>query len=229
MSTIPFTSMIAWIVLTAFHVIQNPSSAETISEQQRFLHKTVHENAKVPCDFPVHRETITKLNAYLLRGVERETLYEVNWNNSKTEVKINSSEYKFDITIANKEYYAVFHLRNLQISDTDSYICKIDVIDPPPYGTNSSRTLIYVKDLPQSQEKADYLNVATGIPLGFFVLYSVIITAAVCYCWLKSKKNRVLQKDYFNMMPWQSNGPRKRPPQLGVPVRNYTAYRSWEP
>ncbi|XP_063147860.1 T-cell-specific surface glycoprotein CD28 [Candoia aspera] len=229
MSIIPLTSMIAWIALTAFHIIQDTSSAaETRSEEQGVQHKTVHGNAQVVCEFPAHRETITKLNAYLLKGVDRVVLSEVNWN-STVGVMTNNSEFYFAINVTKEEKYAEFYWRDLQVSHTDSYICKIEVIDPPPYETNSSRTLIYVTELLQPPEMLYSLNMAIAIALGFVAFYSVIITAAVCHCWLKSKKNRVLQNDYFNMMSWQSNGLRKRSPQLGVPVRNYTAYRSWEP
>ncbi|XP_029140609.1 T-cell-specific surface glycoprotein CD28 [Protobothrops mucrosquamatus] len=202
---------------------------ESISKQQRFLYKTVHQNAQLACDFPAHRETITKLNAYLLKGVEKEQLFEANWNNSTTLIKIKTSGLSLDINITKEEKHAMFHLRDLQVSHTDSYMCKIEVIDPPPYETESRSNLIYVQELPQCQEKLDYVNMPMAIPLGFFVFYSMIITAAIYYCWLKSKKNRVLQNDYFNMTPWQSNGPRKRPPQHGIPTRNYTAYRYWEP
>ncbi|XP_058042701.1 T-cell-specific surface glycoprotein CD28 [Ahaetulla prasina] len=230
MSIIPLTSIIAWIVLTVFHIIQDSSSAaENISKQQSFLHKTVHENAQLACDFPAHRETITKLNAYLLKGVGEEQLFEANWNNSTLFIKINSSELSLDINITKEEKHAVFHLSNLQVNHTDSYMCKIEVIDPPPYETESRSNLIYVKEPPPHQEKLNYMNMPMAIPLGFFVFYSLIITATIYYCWLKRKKNRVLQNEYFNMMPWQSNGPRKRPPQHGVPTRNYTAYRYWEP
>ncbi|KAM3852965.1 T-cell-specific surface glycoprotein CD28 [Vipera latastei] len=230
MSIIPFTSIIAWIVLTVFHIIQDTTSAaESISKQQTFLYKTVHQNAQLACDFPAHRETITKLNVYMLKGVGKEQLFEANWYNSTISVKENSSELSLDINITKEEKHAMFHLRNLQVSHTDSYMCKIEVIDPPPYETESRSNLIYVQEPPQHQKKLDYVNMSMAIPLGFLVFYSMIITLAIYYCWLKSKKNRVLQNDYFNMTPWQSNGPRKRPPQHGIPTRNYTAYRYWEP
>ncbi|XP_039210912.1 T-cell-specific surface glycoprotein CD28 isoform X2 [Crotalus tigris] len=232
MSIIPFTNIIAWIVFTAFHIIQDTSSAaESISKQQRFLHKTVHQNAQLACDFPAHREIITKLNAYLLKGVEKEELFEANWNNSTVLVKKQSflTKVSLDINITKEEKHAMFHLSNLQVNHTDSYMCKIEVIDPPPYETESRSNLIYVQELPQHQEKLVYVNMPMAIPLGFFVFYSIITTAAIYFCWLKCKKNRVLQNDYFNMTPWQSNGPRKRPPQHGIPTRNYTAYRYWEP
>ncbi|XP_034289188.1 T-cell-specific surface glycoprotein CD28 [Pantherophis guttatus] len=230
MSIIPFTSIIAWIVLTVFHIIQDTSSAaENISKQQRFLHKTVHQNTQLACDFPAHRETITKLNIYLLKGIRKVQLFEANWNNSTILIKKNSSELSLDINITKEEKHAVFHLRNLQVNHTDSYMCKIEVIDPPPYETESRSNLIYVKELPPHQEKLNYVNMPMAIPLGISLFYSLVITAAILYCWMKSKKNRALQNDYFNMTPWQSNGPRKRPPQHGVPTRNYTAYRYWEP
>ncbi|XP_032081545.1 T-cell-specific surface glycoprotein CD28 [Thamnophis elegans] len=108
-------------------------------------------------------------------------------------------------------------------------MCKIEVIDPPPYETESRSNLIYVTELPPRQEKLNCMNMPMAISLGFFVFYSLMITAAIYYCWLKSKKNRALQNDYFNMTSWQSNGPRKRPPRHGAPARNYTAYRYWEP
>ncbi|XP_026552499.1 T-cell-specific surface glycoprotein CD28 [Pseudonaja textilis] len=230
MSFMSFTSIIAWSVLPVLHIIQDTSSAaENISKQQRFLHKTVHQNAQLTCDFPAHRETITKLNAYLLKGIGKVQLFEANWNNSTILIKTNSSGLSLDINIAKEEKHAVFHLRDLQVIHTDSYMCKIEVIDPPPYETESRSNLIYVKELPPLQEKLNYMNMPMAIPLGFFVFYSLIITAAIYYYWLKSKKNRALQNDYFSMTPWQSNGPRKRPPQNGVLTRNYTAYRYWEP
>ncbi|XP_070593715.1 T-cell-specific surface glycoprotein CD28 [Erythrolamprus reginae] len=230
MSIIPFTSIIIWIVLTVFHIIQDTSSAaENISKQQRFLHKTVHQNAQLACDFPAHRETITKLNAYLLKGVGKVQLFEANWDNSSISIKQHSSELSLDINIGKEEKHAVFHLWGLQVNHTDSYMCKIEVIDPPPYETENTSNLIYVKELPPHQEKLNCMNMPMAIPLGFFIFYSLITTAAFYYCWLKSKKNKVLQNDYFNMTSWQSNGARKRPPQHGVPTRNYTAYRYWEP
>lgn len=123
----------------------SPPTAENISKQQRFLHKTVHQNAQLACDFPAHRETITKLNAYLFKGIGKVQLFEANWNNSTILIKTNSSALSLDINITKEEKHAVFHLGNLQINHTDSYMCKIEVIDPPPYETKSRSNLIYVK------------------------------------------------------------------------------------
>lgn len=120
-------------------------TAENISKQQRFLNKTVHQNAQLACDFPAHRKTITQLNAYLFKGVRKVLLFEAVWNNSTTLIKRNSSELSLDINISKEEKHAVFHLRDLQVSHTDSYMCKIDVIDPPPYETKNRSNLIYVK------------------------------------------------------------------------------------
>lgn len=122
------------------------STAESISKQQRFLYKTVHQNAQLACDFPAHRETITKLNAYLLKGVGKEQLFEGNWNNSTISVKtVKSSKLSLNINITKEEKHAMFHLSDLQVSHTDSYMCKIEVIDPPPYETESRSNLIYVQ------------------------------------------------------------------------------------
>lgn len=105
----------------------------------------MHQNAQLACDFPAHRETITKLNVYMLKGVGKQQLFEANWYNATILVKEKSSELSLDINITKEEKHAMFHLRNLQVSHTDSYMCKIEVIDPPPYETESRSNLIYVQ------------------------------------------------------------------------------------
>ncbi|XP_028924817.1 T-cell-specific surface glycoprotein CD28 [Ornithorhynchus anatinus] len=123
-----------------------------------------------------------------------------------------------------------FHLWDLLVNQTDIYFCKIEVMYPPPYYHNdkSNGTIIHVKeklkcpDMNHQPPKPFWAIVAV---VGALAFYSMLITVAFCNCWLRTKKNRILQSDYMNMTP-RRPGPTKKQYQPYAPSRDFAAYRS---
>ncbi|XP_017198104.1 T-cell-specific surface glycoprotein CD28 isoform X1 [Oryctolagus cuniculus] len=124
-----------------------------------------------------------------------------------------------------------FYLKNLYVNQTDIYFCKIEVMYPPPYLDNekSNGTIIHVKEQhfcpahpsPKSSTLF-WVLVVVGAVLAF---YSMLVTVALFSCWMKSKKNRLLQSDYMNMTP-RRPGPTRKHYQPYAPARDFAAYRS---
>ncbi|XP_006194333.1 T-cell-specific surface glycoprotein CD28 [Camelus dromedarius] len=124
-----------------------------------------------------------------------------------------------------------FYLRDLYVNQTDIYFCKIEVMYPPPYIDNekSNGTIIHVKEKhlcpapwsPESSKPFWALVVVASI----LAFYSLLASVALCNCWLKSKRNRMLQSDYMNMTP-RRPGPTRRHYQPYAPARDFAAYRS---
>ncbi|XP_037021875.1 T-cell-specific surface glycoprotein CD28 isoform X1 [Artibeus jamaicensis] len=124
-----------------------------------------------------------------------------------------------------------FYLWNLFVNQTDIYFCKIEVMYPPPYIDNekSNGTIIHVKEnrlcpahqTPESSKPFWALVVVDGI----LALYSLLVTVALFTCWMKNKRNRILQSDYMNMTP-RRPGPTRRHYHPYAPARDFAAYRS---
>uniref|UniRef100_A0A8D0E5D1 Uncharacterized protein n=1 Tax=Salvator merianae TaxID=96440 RepID=A0A8D0E5D1_SALMN len=181
--------------------------------QQRPLKILRSKNATIFCNYTCDRKESMLFKATLLRGIEGEERVEVasvSWNSTFNSSQCNS-EFTCGVKVSGKEKEITFGLQNLQLNQTDLYFCKIEILTPP-YQSNISLsgTLLQGKEMwrlcPQGREK-----------------WILFITQKL------SLLKKIIRKDYFNMTPWQSNGPKKRQNQSGVPARNYTAYRSWEP
>ncbi|XP_061468855.1 T-cell-specific surface glycoprotein CD28 isoform X2 [Rhineura floridana] len=222
--------MILW-VLTAFAMIQLASLTEKkISVQQRLLHTAGNKSATIFCNYTSKSNEITSFKVLLRKGIERAEVCSVYWDSTRNITKYNKSmEFSCQVTVNKQEKEVIFNLQNLHVNQTDIYTCKIEILNPAPYEWSESLgTLVHVI-APESQchPGPEFMGVAAAIAV--LVCYSILMTAAFCHCWLKTKKNKIIRNDYFNMTPWQSNGPKKRHQPPGVPARNYTAYRSWEP
>ncbi|XP_008588520.1 PREDICTED: T-cell-specific surface glycoprotein CD28 isoform X2 [Galeopterus variegatus] len=124
-----------------------------------------------------------------------------------------------------------FYLQNLYVNQTDIYFCKIEVMYPPPYLDNekSNGTIIHVKEKhpcpnhpsPKSSKPFWALVVVGGV----LAFYSLLVTVALCICWMRSRRSRLLQSDYMNMTP-RRPGPTRRHYQPYAPTRDFAAYRS---
>uniref|UniRef100_A0A8D0E6E9 Immunoglobulin V-set domain-containing protein n=1 Tax=Salvator merianae TaxID=96440 RepID=A0A8D0E6E9_SALMN len=161
------------------------------------------KNATIFCNYTCDRKESMLFKATLLRGIEGEERVEVasvSWNSTFNSSQCNS-EFTCGVKVSGKEKEITFGLQNLQLNQTDLYFCKIEILTPP-YQSNISLKMWRL--CPQGREK-----------------WILFITQKLSLL--------IIRKDYFNMTPWQSNGPKKRQNQSGVPARNYTAYRSWEP
>ncbi|XP_034989310.1 T-cell-specific surface glycoprotein CD28 [Zootoca vivipara] len=220
--------MILWI-LTALSIIQPDSLTEAnILVQQRPL-RLMSESAKIFCNYTSNGKKIKEFRALLLKGIERVEVCSIYWNT--THKIANSTGISCQVAFRTENEVS-FYLQSLHANQTDIYCCKIEILDPPPYEFNESLgTLVHVKAPEtaesQCQQGPEFISMAVAI--GVLILYSIVTTAAFFFCWRKTKKNKIVRNDYFNMTAWQSNAPKKRPQQPGVPARNYTAYRSWEP
>uniref|UniRef100_A0A8D0E593 Immunoglobulin V-set domain-containing protein n=1 Tax=Salvator merianae TaxID=96440 RepID=A0A8D0E593_SALMN len=162
------------------------------------------KNATIFCNYTCDRKESMLFKATLLRGIEGEERVEVasvSWNSTFNSSQCNS-EFTCGVKVSGKEKEITFGLQNLQLNQTDLYFCKIEILTPP-YQSNISLSGTLL------QGKGKNMKLTHMIKLSLL--------------------KKIIRKDYFNMTPWQSNGPKKRQNQSGVPARNYTAYRSWEP
>uniref|UniRef100_A0A8D0E6E6 Uncharacterized protein n=1 Tax=Salvator merianae TaxID=96440 RepID=A0A8D0E6E6_SALMN len=176
---------------------------------QRPLKILRSKNATIFCNYTCDRKESMLFKATLLRGIEGEERVEVasvSWNSTFNSSQCNS-EFTCGVKVSGKEKEITFGLQNLQLNQTDLYFCKIEILTPP-YQSNISLS----GTLLQGKGKNMKLVAFDSIQM---VKLSLL--------------KKIIRKDYFNMTPWQSNGPKKRQNQSGVPARNYTAYRSWEP
>uniref|UniRef100_A0A8D1K9S4 T-cell-specific surface glycoprotein CD28 n=2 Tax=Sus scrofa TaxID=9823 RepID=A0A8D1K9S4_PIG len=123
-----------------------------------------------------------------------------------------------------------FYLRNLHVNQTDIYFCKIEVLYPPPYIDNekSNGTIIHVKEkhcpAPRPPESSKIFWVLVVVN-GVVAFYSLVVTLALFFYWMKSKRTRMLQSDYMNMTP-RRLGPTRKHYQPYAPARDFAAYRS---
>uniref|UniRef100_A0A8C9AE68 CD28 molecule n=1 Tax=Prolemur simus TaxID=1328070 RepID=A0A8C9AE68_PROSS len=60
---------------------------------------------------------------------------------------------------------------------------------------------------------------------GILAFYSLLVTVALCTCWMRSRRSRLLQSDYMNMTP-RRPGPTRKHYQPYAPARDFAAYRS---
>ncbi|XP_075036289.1 cytotoxic T-lymphocyte protein 4 [Mixophyes fleayi] len=107
-----------------------------------------------------------------------------------------------------------YHISGLQLEDTGLYICKLEVMYPPPYRTTEGNaTLIYVSDLTsqcaqsmEPDEKKFYEWVLLTIFL-VMLLYSLFVTLVLLF---KQRKKRwdtgcyeqILQSNYKSYSPY---------------------------
>ncbi|XP_062974634.1 T-cell-specific surface glycoprotein CD28 [Elgaria multicarinata webbii] len=220
--------MIFWILLAALSIIQSTCIAEeTISLQQNPSPIVTAQNATIFCNYKSKRDDLNAMKGLLLKGILKSEVCSLFWNKTFSSNKTNS-DFTCEVNVQ-EEKSIIFDLRDLAFNQTDNYFCKIEVIDPAPYESTISPygTLIHVKETQCHQEELEYRGFAAAI--GVLIIYSVLITAAFYYCWAKTKKKKTVRNDYLNMTPWQTNGQKKRHHQPGVPARNFTAYRTWEP
>nr|XP_028563754.1 T-cell-specific surface glycoprotein CD28 [Podarcis muralis] len=221
--------MISWILI-ALSLIQPDSLTEAnILVQQRPL-RLMSESAKIFCNYTSNGKKIEAFRALLRKGVERVEVCSI-YKNSTHNITKYSPEISCRVAFKT-EKEVTFNLQSLHANQTDIYSCKIEVFEPPPYEVNESLgTLVHVKapETPESQCQQGPVFTSMAAAIGVLIVYSILTTTAFFYCWLKTKKNKIVRNDYFNMTAWQSNALKKRPQPPGVPARNYTAYRSWEP
>ncbi|XP_054442099.1 T-cell-specific surface glycoprotein CD28 [Pteronotus mesoamericanus] len=123
-----------------------------------------------------------------------------------------------------------FYLWNLFVNQTDIYFCKIEVMYPPPYIDNekSNGTIIHVKEnhpcsTPRTPESSKQLWAL--VVVGILAFYSFLATVILSICWIKNKRNRILQSDYMNMTP-RRPGPTRKHYHPYAPTRDFAAYRS---
>uniref|UniRef100_A0AAA9TZV7 T-cell-specific surface glycoprotein CD28 n=1 Tax=Bos taurus TaxID=9913 RepID=A0AAA9TZV7_BOVIN len=152
----------------------------------------------------------------------------VNGNHSHP---LQSTNKEFNCTVKVGNETVTFYLQDLYVNQTDIYFCKLEVLYPPPYIDNekSNGTIIHVKEKhlcpsprsPESSKPFWALVVVNGV----LVFYSLLVTVALSNCWMKNKRNRMLQSDYMNMTP-RRPGPTRRHYQPYAPARDFAAYRS---
>ncbi|XP_053122610.1 T-cell-specific surface glycoprotein CD28 [Hemicordylus capensis] len=221
--------MLLWI-LTALSIIQLASPTEKRISVQQSPRLTVENNATLFCNY-TSKQPLVEFKVLLFKGVERtEEVCSVFWNGTYASRK-KTQGFSCDVNVIENEKTVLFELLNLSTIQTDIYTCKFERISPAPHEYSESHgTVIHVRapgrTCPEIQP--EYL-IPMATTIGVLVFYSVLITTAFFFCWLKIRRNKIIQNDYLNMIQWQTNGPKKRHPQPGVPARNYTAYRSWEP
>ncbi|XP_047579180.1 T-cell-specific surface glycoprotein CD28 isoform X2 [Lutra lutra] len=171
-----------------------------------------------------------EFRASLYKGVDSAVeVCVVNGNYSHQPQFYSSTGFDCDGKLGNET--VTFYLRKLFVNQTDIYFCKIEVMYPPPYIDNekSNGTIIHVKEKhlcpvqpsPQSSKPFWALVVVCGV----LVFYSLLVTVALCACWMKSRRSRILQSDYMNMTP-RRPGPTRRHYQPYAPARDFAAYRS---
>nr|XP_014345613.1 PREDICTED: T-cell-specific surface glycoprotein CD28 homolog [Latimeria chalumnae] len=104
-----------------------------------------------------------------------------------------------------------FTLPNLKFSDTDNYVCKIEILYPPPYRQSTGAgTLIHVIGscspspviLPENSSMWIWLPICLT---AFFLVYSMTITIMYCNLQHKDNRNNSNQSDYMNMVPRHPN------------------------
>uniref|UniRef100_A0A8D0HDT2 CD28 molecule n=1 Tax=Sphenodon punctatus TaxID=8508 RepID=A0A8D0HDT2_SPHPU len=186
-----------------------------------------NRNATLVCNYTYKKKGEQEFSASLHKGADSAVeVCSVVWNSTYHNFKASPD---FNCLVAYGDKEVNFTLWNMHVNQTDIYFCKIEARYPPPYfhSGESNGTVLHVKE-PQSQSEAGTFMVMAAA-VGVIAFYSMLITAAFIYCWLKNKKNRILQKDYINMLPRHPPAPRNKNYHPYAPTRNYTAYRSWEP
>ncbi|XP_004262874.1 T-cell-specific surface glycoprotein CD28 [Neophocaena asiaeorientalis asiaeorientalis] len=170
-----------------------------------------------------------EFRASLYKGVDSAVeVCAVNGNHSKS---LQSTNKEFNCTVNLGNETVTFYLQDLYVNQTDIYFCKIEVLYPPPYIDNekSNGTIIHVKEkhlcpAPRSPESSKPFW-ALVVVNGVLAFYSLLATVALSNCWMKSKRNRMLQSDYMNMTP-RRPGPTRKHYQPYAPARDFAAYRS---
>lgn len=224
--------MILWL-FTILSFIQFASLTEKRFSVKQSPVLITEKNAELFCSYKANRHKIKEVKATLFKGANRLVkVCSVECNFTCRPPNSNGTGFNCQVKFNETEKAFIFNLQNLHVNQTDIYICKIEVILPPPYESDESHgTVIHVKAAePVSQQKPPKYSRAMIAAVGALSFYNMLITAALFYFWIKNKKNRIIRNDYFNMIQWhETKGPKKRHPPPAVLARNYTAYRSWEP
>ncbi|XP_069324200.1 T-cell-specific surface glycoprotein CD28 [Eulemur rufifrons] len=171
-----------------------------------------------------------EFRASLYKGVDSAVEVCVVYGNYSHQLQFHSNTgFNCDGKLGNES--VTFYLWDLYVNQTDIYFCKIEVMYPPPYLDNekSNGTIIHVKEkyfcpepqFPESSQPFWALVVVGGI----LAFYSLLATVALCTCWMRSKRSRLLQSDYMNMTP-RRPGPTRKHYQPYAPARDFAAYRS---
>ncbi|XP_066478039.1 T-cell-specific surface glycoprotein CD28 [Tiliqua scincoides] len=209
----------------------SPVTEKRFSVQQSPL-LIAEKSAELFCSYTSTRQNIEAMKATLFKGTNR-SLKVCSVDCNTTCQTSNGTGFNCQVTFNKTEKVFIFNLQNLQVNQTDIYICKIEVILQPPYESDESHgTVIHViaAEPDTQQEEPPKYPMAMIAAVGALSFYNMLITAVLFHCWFKNKKNRIIRNDYFNMIQWQeSNGPKKRHRPPAVLARDYTAYRSWEP
>ncbi|KAE8580369.1 hypothetical protein XENTR_v10024403 [Xenopus tropicalis] len=167
-----------------------------------------HGKAMLVCDYRIHAK-VEEMRFRLLRKMGNQVKeicafsYSTNYESVTTgdAIQCEGEPGPNNVTL---------HLSGMQMSDTGMYICKLDIMYPPPYRTTEGNgTLIYVSDLmsecAQSIEPPEFIldqRILLVVCLVMF-LYSMFITA-VLLCGKQRKKftvgnyEKMLESDQGN-------------------------------
>ncbi|XP_043916244.1 cytotoxic T-lymphocyte protein 4-like [Protopterus annectens] len=86
----------------------------------------------------------------------------------------------------------------LKAADTGTYICKMEIMYPPPYRVRMGNgTLVHVFDIEPCEDPFLYILIPSTVAAGL-LLHSIVMTLAFCIYKLKSRKNKE-DTDYENM------------------------------
>ncbi|XP_014691872.1 T-cell-specific surface glycoprotein CD28 isoform X1 [Equus asinus] len=190
----------------------------------------VHNNAvNLSCKYTYNLFS-KEFRASLYKGADSAVeVCVVNGNHSHQLQFHSNTGFNCDGKLGNET--VTFYLWNLYVNQTDIYFCKIEVMYPPPYIDNekSNGTIIHVKEkhlcpvhLFTESSTPFWALAVTG---GVLAFYSLLVTVALCTCWMRNRRSRTLQSDYMNMTP-RRPGPTRKHYQPYAPARDFAAYRS---
>ncbi|XP_030065528.1 T-cell-specific surface glycoprotein CD28 [Microcaecilia unicolor] len=161
----------------------------------------VYDSVNLTCNCNC-KETTKEFRASLRRGASKSV--EICAGSFNISYQSFESNDKISCFVVKDEEKVTFHLRNLNVNHTDIYFCKLETMYPPPYlYTTDNGTVIHVKEKLFCEPPKPFLLMVALV--GMLVFYSVLMTAAGCYCWQKSKKTKLHQSDYMNTTPRRPN------------------------
>lgn len=123
-----------------------PPTEKVISVEQPPLLIAENRNATIFCKFTCNSAQMKKLKVSMFKGTARNVeVCTADWNTSATSFDVKRS--KFSCHVMVNTTVVMFHLHNLNVSDTDIYFCKIEAVYPPPYHhSEGNGTVIHVKE-----------------------------------------------------------------------------------
>ncbi|XP_053327246.1 cytotoxic T-lymphocyte protein 4 [Spea bombifrons] len=163
-----------------------------------------HEKAILVCGYKIHGE-VTVMRFSLLKKTINTTTeicsfsYKMNYETSTTGTQCEAVLSPSNMTI---------HITGLQTEDTGMYVCKLEVMYPPPYRTfEGNTTFIYVSDLISEcaqlsdSPKSDLYERGLLVICVVTFTYSISVTCILLICKQRRKRwntglfEKILQSD----------------------------------